>query len=298
MLYQRGTTQSYQQWADAVDDPSFSFDAFLPYFQKSVTYTPPNTHLRAANASVPHPSSEAYQADGGPLRVTHSNWATPWASWAKKGFREIGIPDIDDFSSGGLLGAQYCPCTIRSEDQTRASSESTFLQMAMDSDCKNLKVFTHSLAKRVLFDGNKTATAVVVETGGFNYTLSASKEVIVSAGAVSPNFSGSGPVESTVLTSAQFQSPQLLMVSGIGPEETLRKHNIPVVAARPGVGQNMWDHVLVGVSYEANLPTTAVLQNQTLAAELESQYLANATGLLASQNADYLGEFVMPASTT
>jgi choline dehydrogenase len=87
------------------------------------------------------------------------------------------------------------------------------------------------------------------------------------------------------------------MVSGVGPEEVLRQNNIPVVSARPGVGQNMWDHVLVGVSYEANLPTTAVLQDPTLAAELESQYLANATGLLASQNADYLGEFAIPAST-
>lgn len=80
------------------------------------------------------------------------------------------------------------------------------------------------------------------------------------------------------------------MVSGVGPKEVLRKHGIPVVAARPGVGQNIWDHVLVGVSYEADLPATAVLQDPTLAAELESQFLANATGLLASQNADYLGE--------
>jgi choline dehydrogenase len=56
----------------------------------------------------------------------------------------------------------------------------------MLSDEKNLKVFTHTLAKQVLFDGNKTATGVLVETAGFNYTLSASKEVILSAGAVSP----------------------------------------------------------------------------------------------------------------
>ena len=186
MLYQRSTVQSHQQWADAVDDPSYSWESFLPYFQKTVNYTAPNTDLRAANASVPQPSHEAYESDGGPLHVTHSNWATPWASWAQKGFREIGIPDVDDFSSGHLMGSQYCPCSIRPEDQTRASSESTFLQSAMQSGRKNLKVFTHTLAKQVLFDGNKTATGVLVETGGFNYTLSASKEVILSAGAVSP----------------------------------------------------------------------------------------------------------------
>ena len=109
MLYQRGTIQSHQQWADAVDDQSYSWEAFLPYFHKSVNYTAPDTHLRAPNASVPQPSPEAYQSESGPLHVTHSNWAQPWASWAQRGFRDIGIPDIDDFSSGNLLGSQYCP---------------------------------------------------------------------------------------------------------------------------------------------------------------------------------------------
>jgi choline dehydrogenase len=147
----------------------------------------PKHQSSRSESLVPQPSTEADPWDDGYLHVTHSNWATPWASWAQKGFREIGIPDIDDFDSGHLLGSQYCPCTIRPGDQTRATSESTFLQKAMQSDEKNLKVFTHTLANQVLFDGNKTATGVVVETGGFNYTLSANKEVILSAGAVSPN---------------------------------------------------------------------------------------------------------------
>jgi choline dehydrogenase-like flavoprotein len=64
----------------------------------------------------------------------------------------------------------------------------------MQSDRRNLKIYTHTLAKQVLFDGNKTAIGVVVETGGFNYTLSANKEIILSAGAVSPKASTS-PVQ-------------------------------------------------------------------------------------------------------
>jgi hypothetical protein len=86
------------------------------------------------------------------------------------------------------------------------------------------------------------------------------------------------------------------MVSGVGPEEILRKHDIPIVSARPGIGQEMWDHVLFGVVYEANLSTTAILQDQTVAAEYASQYLANATGILASQNTDYLGASLLSAS--
>ena len=88
------------------------------------------------------------------------------------------------------------------------------------------------------------------------------------------------------------------MVSGVGPEEVLRKHNIPVVSARPGVGQEMWDHVLFGVVYEANLSTIAILQDRNVAAEYASQYLANATGILTSQNTDYLGESLPSVSNT
>ena len=89
------------------------------------------------------------------------------------------------------------------------------------------------------------------------------------------------------------------MVSGIGPEETLRQHDIPVISASPGVGQNMWDHVLFGVIYEANLTTSAVLKDPAVAADYTTKYLVNATGILASQNADYLGELLLiPASST
>jgi choline dehydrogenase len=53
MAYHRGTRQSYAAWADAVGDPSYVFDSFLPFFEKSINYTTPDQHLRAANATVP-----------------------------------------------------------------------------------------------------------------------------------------------------------------------------------------------------------------------------------------------------
>lgn len=101
---------------------------------------------------------------------------------------------------------------------TRESSETAFLQPALGSP--NLYVFQSTLGKKIISDTNKRATGVQVDTEGKVYTLSANKEVVLSVGA--------------------FQSPQLLMVSGVGPQATLTKHNIPVVADRPGVGQNMW----------------------------------------------------------
>ncbi|PBP24245.1 alcohol oxidase [Diplocarpon rosae] len=276
MLYQRGTQGSYQAWADAVGDDSYTFQNFLPFFQRSVNYTAPNTSTRVANASVPLPVNGTFTS-GGPLQVSFPNTATPFSSWGQQGLREIGIPDIADFSSGSLLGSQYCPLTVRPDDQTRSSSESSFLQAAFERQATypNLAVYIHSLGEKIIFDGDKTATGVQVTSNGLSFLLSASREVIVAAGA--------------------FQSPQLLMVSGVGPREELEKHNISCVADRPGVGQNMWDHVLFPVTYEINIATTSVLTDPFQAALASRQYNVNRTGMLTSNSADYLGWEKIPA---
>ena len=154
----------------------------------------------------------------GPLSVTFANYAQAFSSWAQKGLAEIGIRPINGFTSGKLLGSSYSISTIEASTMTRESSETAFLEPALSNP--NLYVFQSTLGKKILFNAEKRATGVQVDTEGKVYTLSARKEVVLSAGA--------------------FQSPQLLMVSGVGPKETLTKHNIPVVADRPGVGQNMW----------------------------------------------------------
>lgn len=274
MIYQIGTKGSYDAWAEEVGDNSWNFENFLPYFQKSAKYTPPENHLRAANASIPAPISHAYGHGGGPLHVSHPNTVAPLSSWGQLAFREIGISDIPDFASGSLLGSQYCSLTLRPEDETRSSSEASYFQAAFGRNQlqPNLKVYINTLAKQIMFDGNKTATGVLVKSGsgtGSTYLLSANKEVIVSAGA--------------------FQSPQLLMVSGIGPVQELRNHNISIVAELPGVGQNMWDHVLWSMVREVNLPTTAIFNIPSVEIDLAKEYLQNQTGLFTTNNADYLG---------
>lgn len=276
MLYQRGTNQSYGVWADMVGDQDYTFDALLSFFEKSVNFTAPNTALRAANASVPAANASSYSDAGGPLHVSYPNWATPFASWGQLALREIGVPDIDDFSSGELLGSQYCPMTIRPDDETRSSSEASYLQQSLADKESRLQVYIHSMAKKVLFNYNKTATGVLLKSYGTQYTLNATREVIVSAGA--------------------FQSPQLLMVSGVGPKSTLQKHNITVVSDRPGVGSNMWDHVLWPVLFAVDVQTQAALTNATFLAEASKIYNENQTGILTNQGADYLGWEKLPAA--
>lgn len=185
LAYHRGTTQSYDLWAKAVGDNSYTFSNLLPYFRKSVQYTPPNMSIRAANASVPDPSPQSYSASGGPLQVTFPNWGNPVSSYAGAAFKELGVDSLQDLTSGVLIGNQYSPATIRPSDQTRSTSESSFWQASVKSGKGNLILYTKTMAKKVLFSPSKKATGVVVETGGVRYTLSAKNEVILSAGTVS-----------------------------------------------------------------------------------------------------------------
>ena len=220
MSYMRSTKQAYQKWADDVGDASFSFDNLLPFFQKSIHYTPPDMTKRAINSTVDVDAASIAASSGrdNPVSVTFPNYAQPPTSWIQMGFEEIGLNPTNGHISGNLLGSAYSLATINATTQTRESSETSFLTSALDQE--TLTVYISSLAKKVVFDDNKVATGVEVETSGIPYTLSAKREVIVSAGA--------------------FQSPQLLMVSGVGPKDTLCKYKIPVIADRPGVGQNMW----------------------------------------------------------
>lgn len=185
----------------------------------------------------------------------------------------IGIPDRDEFNLGSLLGGQYCTSTIRPRDQKRSSSESSFLETKPPL----LTTYTYVLAKKILFDSQKRATGVLAKSKLGEFRLHADKEVIVSAGA--------------------FQSPQLLMVSGIGPAKTLEDHGIPVLADRPGVGQNMWDHPLFALSYRVGMPTASTVV--TSISYLLRQ-AANAAifrqGPFTSPITDYLGWEKIPTS--
>lgn len=280
MIYNRGTIGSFQQWADQVNDSSWTFDNLLPYFSRGIDFSPPNTTYRAANASVPPPANpQAYSATGGPLQVSYPNFAQIFASFVDGAMAESGIPVQQDFTSGSLLGRQYAPLTISYPEEERSSSESSYLQTALRSGRSNLKVYTHALAKKIIFDNSTTATGVAVESKSFgngnDYVLQARKEVVLSAGA--------------------FQSPQLLMVSGIGPRDQLDAHNITVLADRPGVGTNLWDHLDFAPIWETTLYNdVAADQDPATEGAIQEEYRVNRTGQLTNAGVDYIGWEQLP----
>lgn len=193
MAYHRGTIGGYQWWANLTSDNSYTFRNLLPYFRKSCRFTAPNDAKRQTpNATVKFDSS-AFSAAGGPLQVSYSNWVDPALTWLQRAFASIGLPVSNTgFNSGSLLGrTAWIPSTINPLTGERSSSQASFLEQAISHT--DIIVYTQAQATKILFD-SAVANGVAVTTQGVSYTISARKEVIVSAGV--------------------FHSPQLLMLSG------------------------------------------------------------------------------------
>ena len=127
--------------------------------------------------------STAFSPNGGPLQVSYANYFYPTTPYVQKGFNAAGLKNHGDLNSGNLLGYSEATQTIDPDSGTRSSSETSFLQQSIAET--DLQVYQRTLAKKILFDDSKRATGVAVETAGKAYVLSAKKEVILAAGAVS-----------------------------------------------------------------------------------------------------------------
>ncbi|KAL4933704.1 GMC family oxidoreductase [Aspergillus undulatus] len=250
MVYHRGTKDTYDQWADIAGDSSWEWDSVLPHFKKSATVTAPDMSKRNENASVIYNEDAFDNSQDGPLHISWPNFGSPFSTWVEAGLEKIGILPGQDMNSGYLNGSAWAATTIDPTFETRSSSKTSFLAKSLLS--LNFKVYAYTLAKKINFSGTK-AKSVSVETLGISYTLTAKKEIILSAGA--------------------FQSPQLLMVSGIGPKRTLQHFGISVIKDLPGVGQNLWDHALFGVVNRVNIITASRLAiDQNAAIEALAEY--------------------------
>lgn len=182
LKFHRGTVGSYQRWAEDIGDSSYTFSSLLPYFKRSVRFSPPNTSDRADNATIKYDAS-AYSSTGGPLQVSYPNYANPLSSYLKKALAQLGVPEIPGFSSGTLLGYQYIANSLNYLGQVRSSSETSFLRNAI-GDNSHIALYVQTLAKKILFDDQNTATGVQVNSGGATFTITANREVILSAGTV------------------------------------------------------------------------------------------------------------------
>lgn len=164
-------------------DPSYTFDNLLPFFQRSVHFNLPNTSTTPSNVSLPYNASY-FSNTGGPLQVSFPGYFNAITSWLGNAFSDLGFPRLPGFSDGRLFGWSYFTYTVDPTSQTRSSSETSFLREALQ-ETTNLNFYKSTLVKKILLNGCHNAVGVLVNTAGIEYTISATREVILSAGAVS-----------------------------------------------------------------------------------------------------------------
>ncbi|CAG0884711.1 unnamed protein product [Cyprideis torosa] len=222
MLYVRGNQLDYDLYEQA-GNYGWNWDTALYYFKKSEGNR--NQYL-AANTR--------YHNDKGPLTVQEAMWRSPLSPALVEGMVQYGIPNRD-FNAGIQKGVMINQLTQR--HGARCSTNKAFLKPARRRP--NLHIVKRAFVTRVLFKGNNRAYGVKYEKYGHFYITTARKEVILSAGAIG--------------------SPQILMLSGIGPREHLEELGIPVRQDLK-VGYNLQDHMYVigAPIFLVNQPVTVI----------------------------------------
>ena len=173
--------------------------------------------------------SDAYRGDSGPLLTGPAGKPQPIDRAFVEACRQSGLPDNPDFNGRGQVGAGVLDFTVR--DGKRSSVARCYLAQAAGR--ANLTIRTGAFVTGLVFDGKRT-TGVAYRHDGRAEQARAAREVVVCQGAIG--------------------SPQLLMLSGIGPADDLKKLGIGVVADLPGVGQNLQDHLNIPVQFACTDP--------------------------------------------
>ncbi len=208
-IFLRGPQEDYDGWA-ALGNDEWSYRNVLPYFRKSETDLDFRGDFHGADGPIP-------------VRRHHREHWVPFQAAFHQACLDAGIPDDPDLNHPTSGGVGAFP--LNNPDGIRMSTALTYLHACRHRP--NLIVKANTLVRRILFAGQQ-AVGVEVDSGGETFVVEAA-DIILSAGAI--------------------QSPHILMLSGVGPAEHLRRLGIPVVHDLPGVGQHLKNHPAVSVRY-------------------------------------------------
>jgi choline dehydrogenase len=217
MIFQRGNPLDYERWAADPGMASWSYAHCLPYFRR----------MEDATAAAP---DDPFRGHGGPLTLERGPAASPlFGAWFEAG-RQAGFaytPDVNGYRQEGVG-----PFDRNIRHGRRWSAAQAYLRPVRGR--RNLAVRTGSFVNRVLFDGRRAVGVEVARRGG-------------------PRRIRAGEV---ILAGGSINSPQLLMLSGVGPSAHLGAHGVRVVSDLPGVGENLQDHLEVYIQYRSLQPVS------------------------------------------
>ncbi|MEZ2721956.1 GMC family oxidoreductase [Paenalcaligenes hominis] len=243
LIFIRGQKQDYDRWAD-LGNKGWSWKDCLPYFRK------------LENNDLP---ASATRGKEGPLSATSIPANHELVDAFIESAQMEGVPRVDDFNSGDQFGVGYYQLTTK--NGLRQSTAVAYLRSAQQR--QNLTIKTEHLVHRVLFENNRAVGVELSHKDNAKHTIRAKKEVILSAGAI--------------------QSPQILLLSGVGPAEELMKMGIPVQKNLKGVAENLQDHLQLRLIYEVAKPITNndQLRNLWGKSKIGLQWLLTRSGPLA-----------------
>jgi len=211
MIYMRGQSRDYDEWARLTGDDTWRWDEVLPAFRKHEDHYLGADDLHGA---------------GGEWRVEKQRLRWDILDAFAEAAVQAGMPHSTDFNRGSNEGVGYFQ--VNQRDGWRWNTAKAFLRPACEGRT-NFRMWVHSRVTRLLFepgaDGRPRCIGAEVWDGRQKVTARATREVILCGGAIG--------------------SPQTLQLSGIGPAARLQSHGIPVVADLPGVGENLQDHLQI-----------------------------------------------------
>lgn len=233
----------------ALGNKGWSYQEVLPYFRKLENY---------------EPADNEFHGKGGLLNVSELRVKNPICQAFVDSAIEVGYPHNDDFSGKEQEGVEFYKVTQKNGE--RWSAARAYLHPVMHR--KNLTILTEAQVSRILLK-DKVATGVEIIRKGETISIEAKREVVLSGGAIN--------------------SPQVLMLSGIGAKAELSRHGIAVKHELPGVGQNLQDHLDVMVVTRSRWPVTYGLTPSTLLKGLlvdGPRYLFSRRGMLSTNGAE------------
>ncbi|APE42099.1 choline dehydrogenase [Sulfitobacter alexandrii] len=215
LLYVRGQPQDYDRWRQ-MGNRGWGWDDVLPLFKRA------ENNERGA---------DAFHGDKGPLSVSNMRIQRPITDAWVAAAQAAGYPFNPDYNGATQEGVGFFQLTSR--NGRRCSSAVAYLNPVRKRP--NLRIVTHAQVDRILLDGRRATGVSFTDRAGKQQTVTANREIVLSGGAIN--------------------SPQLLMLSGIGDADQLSHHGIGVIHDLPGVGKNLQDHLQVRLVYKCNEPT-------------------------------------------
>ncbi|MET0351806.1 MAG: GMC family oxidoreductase N-terminal domain-containing protein, partial [Rhizobacter sp.] len=218
MIYMRGQSRDYDDWARLTGDDTWRWDQVLPAFRRHEDHYLGADDLHGA---------------GGEWRVEKQRLRWDILDAFAEASVQAGVPHSTDFNRGSNEGVGYFQ--VNQRNGWRWNTAKAFLRPTCEGRA-NFRMWVNSRVTRLLFepgpDGRPRCAGVEVWDGRQKVTARATREVILCGGAIG--------------------SPQTLQLSGIGPAALLQSHGIPVVADLPGVGENLQDHLQIRAVFKVN----------------------------------------------